>query len=606
MSIENLAEFKHKPLNRQTRNSQPFRLLEIQPCTEQASKIQCTLHHSNLLAKPSFKALSYVWGAPTTKIPILLDKNRYDVTRNCYSALLRLRELGEDRVWIDAICIDQTNNEEKSAQIPMMKHIYAAAETIVWLGHPEEQRKPDSWETESMAFSLLEHLSHEQFRSFDSFIELATRETFSERHWKAVNDILGHSWFTRLWTHQEFILAKSTTLVSDYHSLTFSEFLLAITNIGNALDQIPSKRLPQFLQEMFANHAGMKGLRRARMRTLARTNRKNPHHLPYQRISLLSQVDVGREYDCSHDHDRVYGVLGLFDPEIAKRIQVDYDKPVELVYTNLATVIFETSRSMEGLTHAGIFQGPISCPSWVIDWRADTEKQPRQIDYERYWADCGTAPNYSVSMADLELMVRGVTVDDILNLVKYDNILYDCQHHLSGAKGFYVWKEHFSEYPTGSDPLHAWIRTITADLAGRRVGVDRITPDMLQGFEAAHHWGDKSLDEQKLMLPAKEEEKDDWIAWFLDACLRFTEAVAALARRRTFFISSRGYMGMGPVPLREGDLITVVLGCSVPLLVRQTGDHHVLIGECFVWGLMDGEALRGRKADDELDTFRLR
>jgi hypothetical protein len=65
-------------------------------------------------------------------------------------------------------------------------------------------------------------------------------------------------------------------------------------------------------------------------------------------------------------------------------------------------------------------------------------------------------------------------------------------------------------------------------------------------------------------------------------------------------------MGMGPKALAEGDLICVVLGCEVPLLLRKNGDHYLLVGECFVWGLVDGEAIRmKRRGDDWLDTFRL-
>ncbi|KAE9367971.1 HET-domain-containing protein, partial [Stipitochalara longipes BDJ] len=134
MSIDEIELFRHKPLSRTTRNSQPFRLLEILPSSDPSSRIECKLHHANLLAKRcSFKALSYVWGDPNVKLPIILDSKRYDVTRNCYGALLRLRGLGETRIWIDAICIDQQNKEEKSALIPKMKDIYAAVETIVWL-----------------------------------------------------------------------------------------------------------------------------------------------------------------------------------------------------------------------------------------------------------------------------------------------------------------------------------------------------------------------------------------------------------------------------------------------------------------------------------------
>jgi len=115
-------------------------------------------------------------GDANFKMPILLESKRYDVTRNCYSALLRLRELGETKVWIDAICIDQTNNEEKCSQIPLMNYIYPAAkEVIVWLGHVEEERQLNSQETDSLAISLLEELSVGEVRTFEQFLEIAQR-----------------------------------------------------------------------------------------------------------------------------------------------------------------------------------------------------------------------------------------------------------------------------------------------------------------------------------------------------------------------------------------------------------------------------------------------
>ncbi|PMD21174.1 hypothetical protein NA56DRAFT_556793, partial [Hyaloscypha hepaticicola] len=76
---------------------------------------------------------------------------------------------------------------------------------------------------------------------------------------------------------------------------------------------------------------------------------------------------------------------------------------------------------------------------------------------------------------------------------------------------------------------------------------------------------------------------------------RFQRAVAAACVNRTFFISKSGYMGMGPKGLTVGDLICLVLGCEVPLLLRKNGDHYLLVGECFVWGLMDGEAMRMKR-----------
>jgi len=64
-------------------------------------------------------------------------------------------------------------------------------------------------------------------------------------------------------------------------------------------------------------------------------------------------------------------------------------------------------------------------------------------------------------------------------------------------------------------------------------------------------------------------------------------------------------MGIGPIAAEEEDMICIFPGCNVPLLIRKENDYHVLVGECFVWGLMDGEAMEAR-TDDEYEVFRLR
>jgi hypothetical protein len=95
-----------------------------------------------------------------------------------------------------------------------------------------------------------------------------------------------------------------------------------------------------------------------------------------------------------------------------------------------------------------------------------------------------------------------------------------------------------------------------------------------------------------------------WEQW--EATLRIVEAIRRTMMGRKFFLSSSGYMGLGPLALQEGDMICILLGCDVPLLIRKEGDYYRLVGECFVWGLMDGEALKDRKADEKYEVIRLR
>jgi hypothetical protein len=62
-------------------------------------------------------------------------------------------------------------------------------------------------------------------------------------------------------------------------------------------------------------------------------------------------------------------------------------------------------------------------------------------------------------------------------------------------------------------------------------------------------------------------------------------------------------MGLGPQELEECDVFCVLAGRSVPVLLRKENDHYVLVGECFVWELMDGESVKDGTEGDDWETF---
>jgi hypothetical protein len=120
-----------------------IRVLDIIPVSGVApdgdtEPIRCILDIINLDDAPKFTALSYVWGEdpPTSRYFIFCGEFQLKVRANCYSALQHLRwKLGKYRIWVDAICIDQTKLVEKAQQIPLMGNIYSNAELVyIWLG----------------------------------------------------------------------------------------------------------------------------------------------------------------------------------------------------------------------------------------------------------------------------------------------------------------------------------------------------------------------------------------------------------------------------------------------------------------------------------------
>jgi len=92
--------------------------------------------------KLSFVALSYVWGKNNSVNPRRIYIRQQDlpdtpmtITENCFQALTHLRALGVQAIWVDAICINQTDDMEKGHQVRFMGDIYSSAtKTYVWLG----------------------------------------------------------------------------------------------------------------------------------------------------------------------------------------------------------------------------------------------------------------------------------------------------------------------------------------------------------------------------------------------------------------------------------------------------------------------------------------
>ncbi len=116
-----------------------------------SSPFELQLEHFESPRVPSYIALSYVWGDPNNSHPVNVDCRGINVTQNLYDALLHISELSsifeeglsrqsesgqaELFLWIDAICINQRNIDEKSKQVPKMTEIFSSAYTVlIWLG----------------------------------------------------------------------------------------------------------------------------------------------------------------------------------------------------------------------------------------------------------------------------------------------------------------------------------------------------------------------------------------------------------------------------------------------------------------------------------------
>lgn len=99
--------------------------------------VSCTLHVVSLKDNPEYHALSYCWGDPDlSRAKILLDETEIEVTTSLEQALRTFRHESIPMVfWADAICINQTDPDDKAEQIKLMRDIYTCASFLdVFLG----------------------------------------------------------------------------------------------------------------------------------------------------------------------------------------------------------------------------------------------------------------------------------------------------------------------------------------------------------------------------------------------------------------------------------------------------------------------------------------
>ena len=127
-----------------------IRVMTIQPALRFNAVLECNIEAVKLTPAANYEALSYSWQMESGEDPslrriiVLNGKTKY-ITRNLYEGLLRLRREAwpkSRRLWVDAICINQSNPEEQSQQVSQMSLVYGyGSRTVVWLGEGEDPRE---------------------------------------------------------------------------------------------------------------------------------------------------------------------------------------------------------------------------------------------------------------------------------------------------------------------------------------------------------------------------------------------------------------------------------------------------------------------------------
>ncbi|KAI0167749.1 heterokaryon incompatibility protein-domain-containing protein [Pestalotiopsis sp. NC0098] len=374
-----------------------FRLICLDSANSQSNLIYLDLEQHSLEDCPEYEATSYAWagedGDDQRSGPVFIG-NFYDValqTKNCLSMLRYLRpSRGIRMVWIDAICINQSNIRERDMQVMAMRNIYRnASRVVVYLG-PR---------------TVLP--SNQQHRRRFRLDEL---HAFEGKDTQKINELFGHRYFSRVWVIQELLLAKSLCMPlhdSDYHADSTSIKRLDINWVET---KVP----------WFQHTAGG--------RMFARDE-----------IGLL--LDQTWNSEATDPRDKLFGVLGLADTAFSAHwppgtantkeqldysLLPDYTLPTQEIFIGLVAYVVIVLGQWHILERAAGQQAASGYPTWVPDredptiWRVPMTVKKDDYDLVRPWYEdmglcCKKVWTIATGFPDKDIEWRHNTIFDETN-----------------------------------------------------------------------------------------------------------------------------------------------------------------------------------------------
>ncbi|KAH6849524.1 heterokaryon incompatibility protein-domain-containing protein [Alternaria alternata] len=321
-----------------------------------------------------FEALSYTWGDVRDVKSIILNGVRKDVSKNLESALRALRDLQETRLgmhyWVDSLCINQEDEEERNEQVKRMRGIYRRARAVVvWLGQEES--------TDKIAVQTMWHLCRNP--CIENTLELP--KDLRLDGWPALFAFAQKPYWNRAWIIQELAANhNSTLLLCGRSKLTRRMIRLGATYCRELLTALQDQTCQSDLDSKPGSWPIVSSIYWLTMLT-SNSNAK---------VSLSRLMHLVRRFDATDKRDKVYSMLGLLDPTMSRGIAPDYSRSVQEVYTGFMMSVVESSGGLDYIASAGIHPTEKDWPSWVPDWRLTSTRH--HIEYLRSRSAGGNLP----------------------------------------------------------------------------------------------------------------------------------------------------------------------------------------------------------------------
>ena len=594
------------------RAANDIRVVCIQP-GHRIERLVCEISTASLDdPELSYIALSYTWGTSANLRSITCNGSRLSLTANLESALQHLRDRKEIvTYWIDQICINQDDLDERGHQVGLMPRIYSQARQVkIWLG--------DETATTKAAFQLMHYMLDTLvprgiYRSYDTegHRELVIKRiniddlpryglpARTQKDWQGLAEVFTLPWFSRVWVIQEAVMARDAMVLCGKYTLSWKQLV--------RVAQASYVFLPRMVLGV---ELALKGWPIDHVRGLHNLKKARKHAVDPGMFALIARHKIS--YHASDPRDKFYALCNLTGQGTA---EADYAVPEEQVFHRLACdllrrfVLLPADPSPEELmslelyfpelphTRRGrlmaliclagsAFQTHSLLPSWVPDLAVSVMPMPILSRQRKGWSHVGGAdfvlPEF-VPSAPLDpegnlprvLAVQGFICDVIREvgtvIVGLEKPLEQDEQQQALSSWFVeasmiasrVWK------PTASDVDTMEERFVSVLLMGRR------TEEFLSIDE------NESASDGKVSILRFSQTAEHKGKMHHHISSQDYQQSLPNVQGRVFFVTEVNSTGLAPPTTRQGDQVAVFSGCDVPVILRAYRDGgYVLVGEC--------------------------
>ena len=524
------------------------------------------------------------------------------ITENLSSAMVYLGLIFPGNHWIDALCINQKDDAEKSNQVALMREIYSTSKRVVVFLGPKDDGTKKACELIGKLCELFQNgrITLEGPATRVS-IPVAKKYPFEDEKlrelglpsknspdWLALADVLSRAYFQRIWVLQELVMAPAGIIcLCGNYKLPWAAFeivyrVLVATNWRG--------RIRSLSNEVRGTDIIMEALDFVPIVTLLM-------HAPKLELQML--LDFTRGLLATDPRDKIFALLGMADNEQGKisamGIRPDYGKSVQQVYTDLTgSFILNGSLELLSMVESHKTTRIKGLPSWVPDY---TTPSLNGSFAKGYKAAGETSVSATWSPGSDVLKIKAYELDAVVvsvdfNLETPERRLLEAfflAAEFCGSGNAYDWLSLLAQGK--SEPaLDAFWRTLVGD--GNTLDEDHPLPQEYQNHFATSM---AQLFASRLFSTSKEARERFLAIPNSRALLTMGDAslysLLCMIDGNRFFITSDGRMGLASRDIEPGDSVMVFAGGDPIYITRKHEGYHQFIGDGYVFGLMHGEAI---------------